>query len=559
MTGVPHESSVVMALYAYAAQPERWDEVLDAISTSDQSAIPRLKAHMDQAIAISHRVADAGKAEPVAETDFGVIELSRSGVVRATNSAARAILERFVKPLAPGQSLSFSLPEHEEAFEQGKATLSENGGGPALVRFPVDAGNVLLGLLIPLTGGTEGNRAGAMADADLRLVLSPVSALNGQEYLLRRELDLTPAESRLALQLGSGETLADAAAQLRVSLNTARNQLRSIFAKTGVSRQADLIKLMIELGLLGKVLTGRRASPLERSPANDSVVKVARKFFKLADGRKLSYRLYGAAGGEPVIFFHSGFAMYVPRASDNAASVDAGIALYCVERPGFGMSDENADYSYESVAKDVASFVADKGFGSVKFLAEASGMSFALAAAKKLGPVVRAVMVTNGVPHIPKRADSQRADMPSFFYERVKQNPWFIEGFWAIFRNGFNRKVGMSFMQEFYRSCPADYAYTLDPLVQEQVLECCFESIVKSSHGAAAEMAYRVEAKPVDVSTFPCPLILWHGGLDAFTSVGEMREFAKQCPKAELHVMPERGHLVLFQCWPEIMTRLTAA
>jgi DNA-binding CsgD family transcriptional regulator len=55
---------------------------------------------------------------------------------------------------------------------------------------------------------------------------------------------LTPAEARLAARLGTGATLEEAAEALQVSLGTARNQLKAVFAKTQTNRQAELIALL---------------------------------------------------------------------------------------------------------------------------------------------------------------------------------------------------------------------------------------------------------------------------------------------------------------------------
>lgn len=53
---------------------------------------------------------------------------------------------------------------------------------------------------------------------------------------------LTPAEARLLMALLDGERLQETADRLQVSLNTVKTQLRSLFAKTGHRRQADLIR-----------------------------------------------------------------------------------------------------------------------------------------------------------------------------------------------------------------------------------------------------------------------------------------------------------------------------
>jgi DNA-binding CsgD family transcriptional regulator len=62
---------------------------------------------------------------------------------------------------------------------------------------------------------------------------------------LERLFGLSPAEARLATRLADGEGLDEAAVALGVSRNTARSQLQSVFAKTGINRQGDLVRLLL--------------------------------------------------------------------------------------------------------------------------------------------------------------------------------------------------------------------------------------------------------------------------------------------------------------------------
>jgi DNA-binding CsgD family transcriptional regulator len=55
---------------------------------------------------------------------------------------------------------------------------------------------------------------------------------------------LTAAESKLAARLGAGEALDAVADELGIARETARNQLKAIFLKTGVHRQAELAALL---------------------------------------------------------------------------------------------------------------------------------------------------------------------------------------------------------------------------------------------------------------------------------------------------------------------------
>lgn len=61
----------------------------------------------------------------------------------------------------------------------------------------------------------------------------------------KKLFDLTPAETALTLQLINGLSLEEAAEALNIRRNTARAHLRSIFSKTGVRRQSELVRLFL--------------------------------------------------------------------------------------------------------------------------------------------------------------------------------------------------------------------------------------------------------------------------------------------------------------------------
>ena len=61
---------------------------------------------------------------------------------------------------------------------------------------------------------------------------------------------LTPTEGRLADELAQGCDIAAAAELMRITVQTARFHLKAVFRKTGVTRQAELVRLV--LGLTGQ-------------------------------------------------------------------------------------------------------------------------------------------------------------------------------------------------------------------------------------------------------------------------------------------------------------------
>lgn len=88
---------------------------------------------------------------------------------------------------------------------------------------------------------TSGER---VADAVGALLLRKV-ALDGRSYgeLIARTFALTPAELRVFLSIIEIGGVPETAAALGIAETTAKTHLQRVFAKTGVSRQVDLVKL----------------------------------------------------------------------------------------------------------------------------------------------------------------------------------------------------------------------------------------------------------------------------------------------------------------------------
>jgi DNA-binding CsgD family transcriptional regulator len=106
---------------------------------------------------------------------------------------------------------------------------------------------------------------------------------------LRAEFGLTKAEARLALRLAEGSSLASAARAFNVKLTTVRSQLQQVFAKTGTSRQTELVALLLNRehvtrGPLWSLVNRERQAAARTEPRPDLA------------GRGRSARMTAAAG-----------------------------------------------------------------------------------------------------------------------------------------------------------------------------------------------------------------------------------------------------------------------
>lgn len=176
---------------------------------------------------------------------FDIIEraamiLDSEGRAVHWNTAFGALLGRDLK-LAGGRL----AVEEGEAARQLEALSRPSGRAPisAIVVARRDASPIVLHV-VPLVGPSRGLFAGG---STLLMASIPGTMPVPAAFVLQSAYRLTPAEARLAQALSNGVTLAEAASRFAITAATARSQLKAIFAKTGVTRQSDLLRLVMGL------------------------------------------------------------------------------------------------------------------------------------------------------------------------------------------------------------------------------------------------------------------------------------------------------------------------
>ncbi len=169
----------------------------------------------------------------------GAVLLDPSGYVLQLNSSAERYLSKHNG--SAGQQIGQEPQRATRALRQllgGSIRIEELRQAPRAVR---NSGNRPLIAHIRLFAGLEGEAVGLLTLVDLDECLEPSG------NTLQAVFGLTKAEARLACELACGDTIEDIAEEHGVSISTARVQLKSIFAKTGTSRQAELVALLTRL------------------------------------------------------------------------------------------------------------------------------------------------------------------------------------------------------------------------------------------------------------------------------------------------------------------------
>lgn len=231
----------------------------DALSPGQARVFEMAARHVVRAARLHRQLWTRGAAQDAAPERFenlrqGAILVDGSANVLFANAAAQVFLQA-------GDGL---------ALEAGR--LAATGGAAALERLVASCGRAAGPLQGPFGGELavprgphrpplrltvmplrSGEPAAEMPWLGLRAPAAIVTindSETGARQLareLRSRFGLTLAEAALAAEIVKGDGREAAARRRGISIATARAQLSSIFEKTGTRRQAELVRLMIEL------------------------------------------------------------------------------------------------------------------------------------------------------------------------------------------------------------------------------------------------------------------------------------------------------------------------
>lgn len=188
----------------------------------------------------------AGWRDVVAEPARAVVALDRLGRVVDVNAAAERLLGHGL--LSAKRSLHLSDPVADVGFQALVAAARASPAGaalPAPVTWRAPDGRYLMADVIPASPRLIDFHQLLSALVVIRVIERGMPSLPDA---LRR-FGLSPAEARLAIALYEGRSVIEYAEIAGNSAGTVRNQLKSIFRKTGVRRQAELVVWMSKIGM----------------------------------------------------------------------------------------------------------------------------------------------------------------------------------------------------------------------------------------------------------------------------------------------------------------------
>jgi pimeloyl-ACP methyl ester carboxylesterase len=275
----------------------------------------------------------------------------------------------------------------------------------------------------------------------------------------------------------------------------------------------------------------------------------------LADGRNLSYSLSGTPRGRPVLYCHGmpGSAYEVAWGAF-AAELNA-VSLIAPERPGYGGSEVHPAYSFERWAEDVAFLLDHLGIPCVDVLGYSAGGAFALATAHMLSKRVRQLILVSSVapydsPGCYERMSVSNQEMIRLAREDLVQLESIIAPL-AIMPEQMTAHFiqGLAACDQSLLSSQSELGEVLRDNIQRALQQGCA--------GLMSDMALLVTDWAYLLPGIAMPVTLWQGEKDHSVPPAMTSFLSKRLPIAELHSIPEAGHLLCFSHWEAILRQLS--
>ena len=220
--------------------------------------------HMAQALALAVRL---GTLDQQCRFDLALIDampqavfaLDRAGKLVMTNAKADRLLSEGDALVAFDGKLQCRLGSSHARFDSAVAAAldadtSESKGGWVRIERS-SSRRALMALVAPLI--SPESPFGTIEPEALVIIGDAAAALAVDEEALHDLFSLTQAEARLACALSAGHSIESAAALFEVQSATIRSELKSVFRKTSVNRQQDLVRLITSLSLTPRVASAR--------------------------------------------------------------------------------------------------------------------------------------------------------------------------------------------------------------------------------------------------------------------------------------------------------------
>ncbi|MEZ5938650.1 MAG: alpha/beta hydrolase [Hyphomonadaceae bacterium] len=395
-------------------------------------------------------------------------------------------------------------------------------------------------------------------------VIVSISYIDWCEPLLGRlqeAFSLTASEREVLVGHLNRNSQKEIAEQRGTSLDTVKEQSKSILKKTGVARMADVVQLSASIAYLLRNFPDVDAHSEAPSLRMWKTPIDGVNYLDIPGKRTLGWRKIGG-GDKPVLFVH-GFIQgpFFSRAFVRALDAHD-MHLICPSRPGFGQTSPSCSRAgfEKTVIEDARALVDHLALRKFGIATHQGGVSHAFRIAAAFGDRVQGmVMIGAGIPIDESRHLNYMNIITRLAGLACKRAPSVMSMVMNLGLPVYKQRGIEWFLRDYLKEAsPQDQSILDDPEVLRLDAYGCFHIVEQGAETWIRDGASAMADWTASVDAVTVPRLWIQGELDPVISPQSAREFLSTGSRGQLEVASGAGFNILHQSPDEIVSRMSS-
>jgi pimeloyl-ACP methyl ester carboxylesterase len=275
-----------------------------------------------------------------------------------------------------------------------------------------------------------------------------------------------------------------------------------------------------------------------------SADRVADRSLRLADGRRLGFRIYGDPAGSPVLFLHGtpGSRLKFSIAHDSGRG--QGLAIVAPDRWGYGLTEAPAQPSLAGFAGDMTALMDHLGQPRFAVGGISGGGPYAAAVAACLPARVTALALVSPVGPI---ADAGLGPslplLHRLCFTVLPKRPGTVSAAMRAFRWSLARTPRLAGHLTTWRAARPDRRLIRRSEVRQRILGSFSEGLRPGTAGPNIDLSMFSRPWKVELGAIAAPARLWIGAEDANVPLAAVGALAQRIPHCIVTELADAGHL----------------
>ncbi len=277
----------------------------------------------------------------------------------------------------------------------------------------------------------------------------------------------------------------------------------------------------------------------------------------LSNNRKLSYTGYGDNNQNTVIFFH-GFGSSAHSIHPDTNILDLhNIRFYAVNRPGYGDSELEMDYSMEDYADWINEFLIAKGIEQAALVGWSAGGLYSQVFTAKYPEKVSSLNLISSA--IPLNSGETKAVLPGNWKMIRNLNryiPFMTKSYFKSLSKKVSKNLDAVIQESIEQMVEEDKKVVNDPIIKPAIIKGTVEGYRNSGNGVYYDArALCKKINESNTSGFDGIVHIWQGGADTIWTSETSNYLRQKYSNSTYNFIDQAGHLLYLSHWDDILKK----